>query len=959
MSHNQHQNGVRPPYPGDSNPHLAGVQEPHPPSLSQSQDLGEAQARNMTRGPSTESNSMARAGLPDSLRVGSPAAPQISHAPEPESVAKGSVMLPDSLRVGAGSNEGSQRGGETPRGSFEKANMPEALQPGGGKMKMPAANAKVYTHGVPEGENQQPEITTHVAPAQKGVETTMHGILVTGNEDSEDIWGNEKTPIPRRQSEDISSPMAADFNSNDRPFNEYSPFYNPTNNFSTGSSKAPIHSNQTGGNVASEPQRFPPVAAVRPAGDRDRQFSTASSTSSVGFDPGMDLSSFDASTTRAYPGRRGYPAVGMDGWNEDDEEGDVAKTWEEELDRRAKAGAELQRRNEEAQERGKEERLQAEFWEEERRLAGIAEGPQKPPKAPSSTGGDSTARADPQIPQLDQSRPVPPIPVEAMADLNIRSPPPPPPSANTTTEIYQIKHIAWTDPSVPNAKLRRSPILLQNANGPCPLLALVNALILSTPVGTKTALWETLEFREQVSLELLLDAVFQELMDRGGAAGLPDVGDLFAFLLTLHTGMNVNPRFYSEDNPTNTHTMHFEKTREMELYGAFRVPLVHGWLPTPSDPVLAAMKRRAVCNYEEAQTLLFHEAEIISRVTSEDGTLADGEDQIIEDAGIIRDWMERSRTQLTAHGLEIVKSGLKTGDVAILFRNDHFMTVIGGRDSHALMGLVTDMGFAGHEEVVWERMVDVQGRNNEFLSGDFRPVGAGDAAPPPPPRQEVRSLLDPDEGWETIPGVTDTHTPAPGDIVDHDADLALAMQLQEEEDERYRSRQDAEQRQRRHGPSQSMGGQPRGLPPPPPPRNAVAPGQFTHRPADGAETIPPPPYERHPNQPQPQPQPQSQPQPQLSAYQQQQQIQQQQEWAAGLGRGRRASFGATTAPAGIQASGGMSPAQRRAEAARNLMSEIASNAGSPSSSAQQHPGRRSSLGAPGTDGEQKEKCVIC
>lgn len=956
MSHNQHPHGVRPPYPEDSNTPLAGVQEPHPPSLSQSQDLGEAQAGKMTHGPSTESNSTARLDLPDSLRVGSPPAHQISHAPEPESVAKGGVMLPDSLRAGDGSNEGSQRGGETPRRSFEKTDIPEALQPGGGKMKVPAENAEVYTHSAPEGEKQQLGISTHVVPEQKAMETTMHGAFVTGNEDSEDIWGDEKTPTERRQSEDIYSPMAANFNSYDRPFNEYSPFYNPTNNFSASSSKAPIHSNQTGANVASEPQRFPPVAAVRPGEDRDRQFSIASSTSSVGFDPGMDLSCFDASTTRAYPGRRGYPAVGIDGWKEDEEEGEVAKTWEEELDRRARAGAELQRRNEEAQEREKEERLQAEFWEEERRLAGIVEGPQKPPKAPSPVGGDSAVKADPPIPPPDQSRPVPPIPVEAMADLNIRPPPPPPPSANTTTEIYQIKHIAWTDPSVPNAPLRRSPILLQNANGPCPLLALVNALILSTPVGNKTALWETLELREQVSLELLLDAVFQELMDRGGAAGLPDVGDLFAFLLTLHTGMNVNPRFYSEDTPTDTHTMHFEKTREMELYGAFKVPLVHGWLPTPSDPVLTAMKRRAVCNYEEAQTLLFHEGEIISRVTSEDGTLADGEDQIIEDAGIIRDWMERSRTQLTAHGLEVVKSGLKTGDVAILFRNDHFMTVIGGRDSHALMGLVTDMGFAGHEEVVWERMVDVQGRNNEFLSGDFRPVGAGDAPPPPPPRQEVRSLLDPDEGWETIPGVTDTHTPAPGDIVDHDADLALAMQLQEEEDERYRSRQDAEQRQRRHGPSQSMGGQPRGLPPPPPPRHPGGSGQFTHRPVDGTETIPPPPpYERHPNQPQSQPQSQ----PQLSAYQQQQQqIQQQQAWGAGQGRGRRASFGATTASAGIQASGGMSPAQRRAEAARNLMSEIAGNAGSPSGSAQQ-PGRRSSLGGPGTEAEQKEKCVIC
>lgn len=202
MSHNQHSHGIRPPYPEDSNTPLAGVQEPHPPSLSQSQDLGEAQAGEMTHGPSTESNSTARLDLPDSLRVGSPPAHQISHAPEPESVAKGGVMLPDSLRAGDGSNEGSQRGGETPRRSFEKTDIPEALQPGGGKMKVPAENAEVYTHSAPEGEKQQLGISTHFVPEQKAMETMMHGAFVTGNEDSEDIWGDEKTPTERRQSED-------------------------------------------------------------------------------------------------------------------------------------------------------------------------------------------------------------------------------------------------------------------------------------------------------------------------------------------------------------------------------------------------------------------------------------------------------------------------------------------------------------------------------------------------------------------------------------------------------------------------------------------------------------------------------------------------------------------------------------------------------------------------------------
>ena len=168
-------------------------------------------------------------------------------------------------------------------------------------------------------------------------------------------------------------------------------------------------------------------------------------------------------------------------------------------------------------------------------------------------------------------------------------------------EHYQIKHINWYDTSDPKAKstLRQSPILTQNANGPCPLLALVNALVLSTPQNLNTGLIEVLRAREQVSLGLLLDAVFDELMSgrRGSAAhDLPDVTELYSFLLALHTGMNVNPRFVTpvstprgsldgrRTSLINVHPMHraqrkagvFEETREMRMYSTFNVPLIHG-----------------------------------------------------------------------------------------------------------------------------------------------------------------------------------------------------------------------------------------------------------------------------------------------------------------------------------------------------------------------------------------------
>lgn len=749
----------------------------------------------------------------------------------------------------------------------------------------------------------------------------------------------------------------------DRPFTEFGPLNNLLDSPFPDAPQDPLIPSQ-------QPSKRPTIITTIPSSSdiKQRHPSLAESTTSA-FEPEADLSSFDASIARAYPGQRGQPAVGMSGWTEGIAEEPVAKTWEEELDQRAKAGAELLRRTEEAAKREREDRLQAEFWEEERKgqertLAVRSEipGPPKPPKSPKADPTEKPTETALRPNSSLDSRPVPPPPTSSRVS-------PPQPSVNTTTAIYQIKHINWIDPSQPGSALRRSPILLQNANGPCPLLALVNALVLSTPNGVKTSLGDVLRLREQVSLELLLDAVFEELMSRG-SGGLPDVGDLFAFLLTLHTGMNVNPCFLPLDDERRASGLSggFENTKEMALYGAFKVPLVHGWLPEPTDPILDAMRRRCAGSYEEAQTLLLIEEEIITKITSgAQSELTSEEERICDDARIIREFMETSKTQLTTHGLDVLRRDLKAGQVAILFRNDHFMTILGGgRTGGDLVGLVTDMGFASHEEVVFERLADVQGRQNEFLSGDFRPVGGGGSDPSnggnssrrqAAPRQEIRSLLDDDdEGWETVGSkrsqkngqslaTTIEQAPPPPpprssssgnqQDYDYDTDLALAMQLQEEEDERHRRHQNRTRNSTPAVPAVpvaplSRPAVPERLSAPvPPPRAQPAPFQ-THRPVSSSEEAPPP-YERVPSTPTAA----TIPTPQLSPYQQQ------------------AQNAGPSAPPVV----GSSPiaAVRRGEQARGMLQEISGRSGGPP------PARRSSIGAPATGGDSsgKRECVIC
>ncbi|KAI8185239.1 hypothetical protein K4K53_001507 [Colletotrichum sp. SAR 10_77] len=318
----------------------------------------------------------------------------------------------------------------------------------------------------------------------------------------------------------------------------------------------------------------------------------------------------------------------------------------------------------------------------------------------------------------------------------------PPRPVDGKSETYQIKNINWFDHSA-EKNPRTSPILVQNANGPCPLVALVNALTLTTPASVSdTALVQVLRSREQISLGYLLDAVFDELMSERRThedTSLPDVSELYGFLKGLHTGMNVNPRFiptpeivkaFKRTSLTHLHPTErddlipgtFEDTTEMALYAAFAIPLIHGWLPPKSDPAYGAFERQAA-SFEDVQTLLFLDEELQEKL----GSLTEEEEQVYSDIQYIKAFLESSATQLTPCGLDVITKAMKPGSVAILFRNDHFSTLYRHPSTQQLLVLVTDAGYVSHDEIVWESLADVNGERTEYYSGDFRIVGGQQA----------------------------------------------------------------------------------------------------------------------------------------------------------------------------------------------------------------------------------------
>lgn len=155
----------------------------------------------------------------------------------------------------------------------------------------------------------------------------------------------------------------------------------------------------------------------------------------------------------------------------------------------------------------------------------LADEQQRPESSISASGPNEPETSTPQ-----PSRPITSPPSEAEIAR----------AREKRSETYDIRHINWTDRT---GVLRESPILVQNKNGPCPLLALVNGLVIRAAPNTRPPIVRALQVREKISLGLLTEALFDELTScHRPEDPLPDIEALSSFLLMLHTGMNVNPK---------------------------------------------------------------------------------------------------------------------------------------------------------------------------------------------------------------------------------------------------------------------------------------------------------------------------------------------------------------------------------------------------------------------------------
>ncbi len=172
------------------------------------------------------------------------------------------------------------------------------------------------------------------------------------------------------------------------------------------------------------------------------------------------------------------------------------------------------------------------------------------------------------------------------SDVQARSPTPPtalPISSSSPSSkvestppgdmLHHIKNIQFKDKNV--------GIVTQNENGPCPLVAIINVLLLRRQITLPTHLEivSAAKLMEYIG-DAMLESVPKNLSGEVRLNYEQNMHDAMAVLPKLQTGLDVNVKF--------TGVRDFEYTPECIIFDLLRIPLFHGWLVDPQTPEVVA-----------------------------------------------------------------------------------------------------------------------------------------------------------------------------------------------------------------------------------------------------------------------------------------------------------------------------------------------------------------------------------
>ncbi|KAL8580100.1 hypothetical protein ACOMHN_051268 [Nucella lapillus] len=329
--------------------------------------------------------------------------------------------------------------------------------------------------------------------------------------------------------------------------------------------------------------------------------------------------------------------------------------------------------------------------------------------------------------------------------------------------VYYVKWILFSGNKV--------PIITQNENGPCPLLAIVNVLLLKGKV--RLAPLVEMITSEQLMAHLgecVVESKPKNLDEAHRMNYEQNMQDSMNLMYKLQTGLDVNVRF--------TGVSDFEYTSECIIFDLLEIGLYHGWMVDPQDQ--ENVKAVGKCSYNQ----------LVEKVIQNKHS---AKDQLLQEALIAEQFLDSTASQLTYHGLCELSSTIKEQELCVFFRNNHFNTMY--RHNNELFLLVTDQGFLTESNVVWETLSNVDG-DCHFVDANFctytKPPPSTQPIPTSPYfsgheqinsdyqvalslQQQDQQLIAQEAAW----GQFQTDFTAP-----QGSDHELALRLQEEEDRR-------------------------------------------------------------------------------------------------------------------------------------------------------------------------------
>ncbi|KAJ1535774.1 Ubiquitin carboxyl-terminal hydrolase MINDY-1, partial [Nowakowskiella sp. JEL0078] len=237
---------------------------------------------------------------------------------------------------------------------------------------------------------------------------------------------------------------------------------------------------------------------------------------------------------------------------------------------------------------------------------------------------------------------------------------------------YLLKQMEWRDPRT--GIVRNLKIISQNENGPCPLLALCNVLLLKGEIFIHND--KSVVSYEHL-VELLGDYLFtktpepgsnefqKRISDENYANYAQNLEDVMNLIPSLQYGLDVNVKFESPFS--------FELTPSLIVFDIFGTLLCHGWIADPQD----------LETYQVVVGNLGSYNKVVESIIAGD----------------------------------IAASAIKTMPVeqseVDIFLQDKII-------QEELFNLVTDQGYLGNPGVVWETLQNVE-NDSYFFDGIFNP----------------------------------------------------------------------------------------------------------------------------------------------------------------------------------------------------------------------------------------------